>query len=149
MNVSPWLSASPAPHLRIVPKIGTAKMGARKAGQGSKWIRKSSRLAIYHRDGFCCVYCGAAAEEGERLTLDHLVACELGGTNSHTNLVTACRSCNSAKQDLTKRAWLKRLRSRGIDASKVARRIRTLVRRPLNRTEGRRLATIRKVRQAS
>lgn len=29
---------------------------------GSKWIRPEKRLAIYHRDGFACIYCGATAE---------------------------------------------------------------------------------------
>lgn len=123
-------------------------MGTRKAGQGSNWIRRSTRLAIYHRDGFCCVYCGAAAEDLETaLTLDHLVACELGGTNRPGNLVTSCRSCNSAKGALTRRGWLARLAQRGIDTARVARRIRALVRRPLDRTEGRRLERVRDTRQ--
>ena len=37
----------------------------RKTNQGSKWIRKSTRLAIYYRDGLCCVYCGAAGERSQ------------------------------------------------------------------------------------
>lgn len=115
---------------------------------GSKWIRVSTRLAIYHRDGFCCVVCGESAEDdGVGLTLDHLVACELGGTNAPTNLVTMCRSCNCAKQDKTKRAWLGWLRKQKLDASRIARRIRTLVKRPLDRVEGRRLARARKARR--
>jgi len=112
-----------------------------------KWIRLSTRLAIYHRDGWVCVYCGAPGEElGVGLTLDHLVACEMGGTNGSANLVTACQSCNSAKQALGMRGWLGRLRARGIDAARVGRRIRALVRRPLDRVEGRRLERVRSAR---
>lgn len=65
-------------------------MAGRIAGQGSRWIQPSTRLAIYHRDGFACVYCGHGAEDGAVLSLDHVLACELGGSNEPTNLVTSC-----------------------------------------------------------
>jgi len=112
---------------------------ARNPEQGMNWIRLSTRMAIYHRDGFCCVYCGHAAEMGHGLTLDHLLACELGGSNAPTNLVTCCRSCNSAKGALTQRTWLARL----ADPS-LARRVRRQAQRKLDRAEGRRLAAMRK-----
>ena len=124
-------------------------MQHRIKGQGMNWVRLSTRLAIYHRDGFCCVYCGAAGEEhGVGLTLDHLVPCETGGDNHPSNLVTACFGCNSSKQALTTRGWLSRLRGRRVDASKVARRIRALVRKPLDRNEGRRLERARRTRKS-
>jgi 5-methylcytosine-specific restriction endonuclease McrA len=64
-------------------------------------IRKDKRLAIYLRDGFCCVYClrdlhGVAPFD---ITLDHVKAHADGGSNSETNLVTACRACNCERQD--------------------------------------------------
>ena len=122
-------------------------MATRKAGQGMRWIRLSTRLAIYHRDGWCCVYCGALGEAlGVGLSLDHVVACELGGDNVPSNLVTACGPCNSAKHKLTMRDWCSRLRARSCDATRVSRRIRALVRRPINRVEGRRLERVRSAR---
>lgn len=60
---------------------------------GSHWIRREKRRAIYNRDSRVCVYCGSA----HNLTLDHVVPVEAGGTNEATNLVTACRRCNSRK----------------------------------------------------
>ncbi len=68
---------------------------------GSRWIRPEKRLALYIRDGFHCAYCGrdlknAAAAE---VTLDHLLPRVAGGTNEATNLITACRACNSSRQD--------------------------------------------------
>ncbi len=67
------------------------------------WITPSRRLAIYLRDGFACAYCGkdlrGAAVKASDLTLDHLKARVTGGTDSETNLVTACRACNSQRQD--------------------------------------------------
>lgn len=73
----------------------------RKVGQGSKWIRAERRLGIYIRDGFTCMYCGRDLKNAPAadVTLDHLIACSKGGTNENTNLVCACRSCNSSRGD--------------------------------------------------
>ena len=115
---------------------------ARRRNQGSKWIRRSTRLAIYHRDNDRCVYCGAAAD----LTLDHVIACELTDKpdNSPTNLVTACLACNSAKRHLTLRGWTAYLRAaRGFAAAETTamlRRVRNAIARPLDRAEGMRRA---------
>jgi 5-methylcytosine-specific restriction endonuclease McrA len=98
---------------------------------GSKWIRPEKRAAIYVRDGHRCVYCGRHADElDEPLTLDHVRAVELGGTNEAANLVTACRRCNSAKQDLPLRGFIARLRTWGVEDD-VARRVRNATARVL------------------
>jgi hypothetical protein len=68
------------------------------------------------------------AEADER-TLDHLIARELGGDNSAENLVTACKACNCAKRDLSLRAFLAYLTTRGIDTDKTRVRIRNFRRR--------------------
>ena len=65
--------------------------------QGSKWITKVRRLAIYVRDGLACVYCGASVEDGAQLSLDHLKCDVKGGGNESTNLVTCCSRCNSSR----------------------------------------------------
>lgn len=99
--------------------------------QGSKWIRPEKRQAIYSRDGRCCCYCGRHESElDEALTLDHVVSVELGGTNAASNLVTACRRCNSSKQALPLRQFISRLREWGV-TDDVARRIRNATRRQL------------------
>lgn len=61
------------------------------------WCRVDLREAVLERDGRTCVYCGAVDD----LTLDHVVPRVCGGSNGYPNLVTACRSCNSAKGDRT------------------------------------------------
>lgn len=68
---------------------------------GSKWIRKEKRLAIYIRDGFQCAYCGRDLKSAapEEVNLDHLLPRSAGGKNEATNLITACRSCNASRQD--------------------------------------------------
>ena len=107
---------------------------------GSKWLRPEKRLAIYARDGFACLYCGSE----ERLTLDHLLARELGGTNDASNLVTACLTCNSSKQHATMREWFVILRRRGIDTKRMARNIRAHAAKPVDINLGKNLLAARK-----
>ena len=57
-------------------------------------------MAIYLRDRFQCLYCERKfTARCFNLTLDHVVAYVNGGSNAPSNLITACRSCNSARQD--------------------------------------------------
>lgn len=60
----------------------------------------SQRLRAYilHRDGFRCVYCGAAPAHFY-LHLDHVVPRAKGGVTHPANLVTACSTCNLRKAD--------------------------------------------------
>jgi len=57
------------------------------------------------------------------VTLDHLLARSAGGDNDARNLVTACKSCNSSRQD---RPWADFAPGGARD------RILTLIARPLN-----------------
>lgn len=110
---------------------------------GSSWIRREKRLAIYARDGFACIYCGA--NEGETmLTLDHVLPRELGGTHDGENLVTCCFSCNSSKQDVSMRAWFQALRDRDIDTTKLSSRIRKHLARPIDINLGKQLRANRR-----
>jgi len=65
--------------------------------QGSKWIRREKRLAIYMRDGMACIWCGS--EDRSNLTLDHLVPYSKGGGHTGDNLITSCLHCNSSRGD--------------------------------------------------
>lgn len=51
-----------------------------------------------------CAYCGSQ----EKLTLDHFVPVNMGGTDAIWNIVPACFSCNSSKQDDDAETWYKR-----------------------------------------
>lgn len=97
----------------------------------TNWIRSDKRLAIYLRDDLACAYCSQTIEDGSLLTLDHVLAHHLGGTNDESNLVTCCGTCNSRKQAKTIRGWYRVLRAAGLDTTKVARRVRTVVSRDL------------------
>jgi 5-methylcytosine-specific restriction endonuclease McrA len=60
--------------------------------------RKISRRALFARDGWRCVYCGASSG---RLTLDHVVPRSRGGESIWENVVTACAPCNHRKGNRT------------------------------------------------
>lgn len=62
----------------------------------------ATRTRIFERDGWKCTYCGS----GDALECDHVVAVAKGGSNSDSNLTTACRSCNRSKRDRHVEEWL-------------------------------------------
>jgi len=93
------------------------------------WINSNKRQRLYTLDGRCCAYCGDSEADGAMLSLDHILARNLGGDNRATNLITACLSCNSAKQDLTVRGWMAYLRAKGVDTTGMAARVRALAAR--------------------
>lgn len=78
-----------------------------EAWYGSHWIRREKRRAIYNRDAHACVYCGSK----HNLTLDHVIPVEDGGDNDATNLVTACRRCNSRKGTMDLRTFARMIAS--------------------------------------
>ena len=96
----------------------------------SKRLGKVAKL-IKARDGHACVYCGATAEtSGAHLHLDHLTPKSQGGADVATNLVLACRSCNSARQDLSLARWATKARKE-MGLTFTARGIRAHARRAL------------------
>ncbi len=59
--------------------------------------------ALFSRDHHLCLYCGKQFDS-QQLTRDHVIPTSKGGTDSWTNLVTACRRCNQRKSDRTPEA---------------------------------------------
>lgn len=103
-------------------------MACRKRGHRSSWIWRPTRYRIYARDDHRCLWCGFGACHTDELTLDHLVPRSRGGTNRPSNIVTACRSCNSKRKELPWRQWL---RASGRFSAEVLRRVRRVCRRRL------------------
>ncbi len=80
------LRVANTPHARRVDRSAGA------AGLSEHKRRKL--LAQWRKQGRTCCYCHQPAD-----TVDHVVPLVRGGTNYEGNLVPACRSCNSRKQD--------------------------------------------------
>jgi 5-methylcytosine-specific restriction endonuclease McrA len=68
----------------------------RARGYTGAWKRLSA--AVLNRDNYVCRYCG-----GRATTADHVVPKSKGGSDAMSNLVAACRSCNSGKRDRSPR----------------------------------------------
>lgn len=55
-----------------------------------------TRFNVFLRDEWHCQYCGDKFRTND-LTFDHVVPKSRGGRTSWTNIVTACRACNTMK----------------------------------------------------
>ena len=111
--------------------------------QGSKWIRRERRLAIYLRDGLACCYCGATIEEdGATLSLDHVLPYSQGGSNDSCNLITSCQKCNSSRGDRPVDEFVKAVASyldRGVRAEDILKSIADRLALPLDIIEAKRI----------
>lgn len=83
--------------LERVRGAGRKRQQARRDNAGV--ITPTMRYAVLDRDGFRCVFCGACAEDGVRLAMDHVVAVANGGKSEIDNLQTLCDTCNLGKSD--------------------------------------------------
>ena len=61
------------------------------------------RLKILNRDDFTCRYCGS---KNPFMTVDHVLPVTRGGTDDESNLVAACQSCNSKKNNKPLKVFL-------------------------------------------
>lgn len=61
---------------------------------------KFSRHNVYARDHYTCQFCRNRFQFNE-LTYDHVVPRSRGGKTEFTNIVTACRKCNTKKGNST------------------------------------------------
>lgn len=75
-----------------------------KRSMPHKYIRRTipplTNRELFLRDAHMCMYCGS--EFGEiMLTRDHVVPMSRGGRDRWSNVVTACRHCNTRKGNRT------------------------------------------------
>ncbi|MBU2722670.1 HNH endonuclease, partial [Acidithiobacillus ferridurans] len=72
--------------------------------RGKPWTRFAAptltNTTLFRRDGHLCMYCGNPFSEGQ-LTRDHVHPVSKGGKDVWTNVVSACRRCNTHKGALT------------------------------------------------
>jgi len=77
-----------------------AKRRASKRASG-RGVTAEEWRAILAAFGHHCAYCGA----GGRMTMDHVVPLSRNGEHAPSNVVPACRSCNSRKNTKTPEEW--------------------------------------------
>lgn len=76
----------------------------RRSAERTGTVTRLEWVSILQRYNMSCAYCGVS---GVKLTVDHVVALSRGGRHEPSNVVPACRACNSAKRD---RDWTEKLR---------------------------------------
>ena len=59
----------------------------------------SLRYDILKRDNYRCKICGASAQDGVKLQVDHIIPVSKGGKTTWNNLQTLCERCNMGKSN--------------------------------------------------
>lgn len=72
----------------------------RKKVTANRYRIRFSRLNVFMRDEFRCMYCGSEHPARE-LTFDHVVPRSQGGRTEWGNILSACNHCNSQKGNRT------------------------------------------------
>jgi 5-methylcytosine-specific restriction enzyme A len=67
---------------------------AAQRGYGAEWRRVSAQVTA---GAVACHWCGGGFTADNPVTADHIVPKARGGTNDLSNLVPACRRCNSRR----------------------------------------------------
>jgi ATP adenylyltransferase len=62
------------------------------------YISGTLRYEVLKRAKFRCELCGISADE-KALEVDHIIPCNMGGSDDITNLQALCYSCNAMKRD--------------------------------------------------
>ena len=108
-NNRKWIKANPEQFRVIQRRSRKAHPGKkrecvrrRRARLANATIGPVDEAAIYERDGYMCLYCGAT----EDLTIDHIVPLSNDGPHCEDNLLVACGHCNSSKNARPLAAWL-------------------------------------------
>lgn len=80
-------------------RVNTARGSASQRGYGAKWraIRRAVIDEWVAANGSLCPGYRVDSHYSSDLTVDHIVAKKLGGTDHRSNLAVLCRSCNARK----------------------------------------------------
>ncbi|MCX7670457.1 MAG: HNH endonuclease, partial [Anaerolineae bacterium] len=73
--------------------------GRHRVPHGQEYVGLTKHR-LFARDRHVCAYCGRQFAEAD-LTVEHIVPVSRGGQHVWTNVVTACRSCNTRKGNRT------------------------------------------------
>lgn len=79
-----------------------AKRRSRQAQNGGRGFTKAQWNKLLDRCGNICAYCRIAPAS----SIDHFVPLSGGGKHDFSNLIPACRSCNSLKGEKDPRTWI-------------------------------------------
>ena len=94
------------PEIKVSQKSAVLKaakgQAAAKNLDGGRYYKGVLRQAVFERDNFTCVQCGANVKSGAVLEVDHIKEFEDGGKTTLDNGQTLCTDCNKGKHALKK-----------------------------------------------
>jgi hypothetical protein len=93
-----------SPRGRLIRRQSERKREAIKKQNHHVPYTPEQQQLLFDAFNSCCAYCGS----GESLTIDHFIAIVNGGPDTLGNLLPACRSCNSSKQNKEPKEWFQR-----------------------------------------
>lgn len=96
-----WVKANPEKH-----RDKARRYRARKLQAPISDLTAAQWALLKEMYNLSCAYCG---ERVEVLTQDHVLALSKGGSHTASNVVPACKSCNSSKHDKPVDEFLKSL----------------------------------------
>ena len=110
----------------LVPSMTRTQHAARPRRESvAKRLGVRRTRALMARGCHRCVYCGAT--EGP-MHLDHVIPRSQGGSDTADNLCVSCASCNSRRQDMSLRRYMRYLREQlgwtGAQTTLCLRRVR-------------------------
>ena len=98
------------PDYRIRARLANRKRKAKL--RGNTTVKVTAKQIRERRAEFnnCCAFCGVAANHQRnhgcrQLTDEHVVAIHQGGPHSLGNILPACKTCNSSKNDTEVETW--------------------------------------------
>lgn len=81
---------------------------------------RKARVVVLAAAGYRCAYCADATAT----TADHVIPHSKGGLSDESNLLAACRPCNTSKGNRTLREWVAAGRAPLVALKLLAARIR-------------------------
>lgn len=96
-----WNKEHPAKRSKIMV-FQNAKRRSRIKGAEGNGFSKADWNAIVAITGDICVYCNKA----KATSIDHFVPLSRGGANDKSNILPACKRCNSAKNNHMPEQWI-------------------------------------------
>lgn len=73
-----------------------ATYGSKQGLFGESYVPPLNNPTLFRRDNHLCLYCGGHFSAHD-LSRDHVIPIVKGGRDNWTNVVTACKQCNSNK----------------------------------------------------
>lgn len=116
---SPFVTADNQKHRycsdRCSKRVARRKRRARENNAPGNF-RFIEVMRMYVAQGKVCAYCEEPCDGLPDPDPEHVLALSRGGRNDATNLVAACRRCNTDKGDLTLTEWAQSRTRRGLPA---------------------------------